>query len=179
MFTITLTQGCSTPLKGYKTNIDPPSEEPVIVEDEEGAVDPDILIELPHTTLTEVEESLASRMEEILELAPANLEDDWESNIGVNLHHNTPTTASMSMDDAILFAIENNLDIQIASIQPTIKEQSTKTKEAAFDFLFGAGATSQHSNKPQQQVVVGGVPVNSAESSSDTLDGNLSLAKQL
>ncbi|MBC8309806.1 MAG: TolC family protein [Planctomycetes bacterium] len=179
LITITLSHGCSSPLKSNKTTIDPHTEKPVIVEDINGIIDPDILIELPHKGPTEVEESLASRLEEILELSPANLEDDWESNLGVNLYYNKPTTVSMYLDEAILFAIENNLDIQIASIQPTIKEQSTKTQEAAFDFLFGAGATSQHSNKPQQQVVVGGTPVNSAESSSDTFDGNLSLVRQL
>ena len=176
---IALSHGCSSPLRGHKTNIDPSSEVSVIVEEEIGTANPDTIIDLPLLEPTEVEQSLSGRMEEIEGLAPANHEDGWESNLGINLHHNTPVTVPLSMDDAILFAIENNLDIQLASLQPSIKEQSTKAQEAAFDFLFGASTTSQHSKKPQQQVVIGGNPVNSEESSSDIFDGNMSLAKQL
>ncbi len=176
---VVLSYGCSSPLRGHKTTNDPVGEATSIVESDNSSESLDTMISLPHTEPTTVEQTLQNRMEEITELTPANIEDGWESNIGVNLHHKDATTTTLSMDRAILFAIKNNLDIQIASLQPTITEQSTVAEEAAFDFLFGAGASSSRSSKPQQQIVVGGVPVNSAESTSDTLDGNVSLAKQL
>ncbi len=171
--------GCSSPLNVHKTTIDPVIEATAIVESSDEYENLDTQISLPIKEATTVEKALQHRIEEITKLTPANIEESWESNIGINLHHKAATATQLSMDEAIFFAIENNIDIQIASLNPSITEQSTVAEEAAFDFLFGAGASSSRSNKPQQQIVVGGVPINSAESTSDTIDGNISLAKQL
>lgn len=176
---IFLTQGCSSPLKEHKTTIDPVAETSAIIENSMVAEDPDTKIELPRTDISEVEQSLLHRMEEITLLSPANEAHNWESNIGFNLHQEEATVVPLTMDDAILFAIENNLDIQIAVLQPAIDDQTTVAAEAAFDFIFGAGATSKHAKTPQQQVVVGGRPVNSSESETDSLISNASLAKQM
>lgn len=176
---IFLAQSCSSPLKELTTDIDPTSPAPVIVEKQAGAESTGPTIHLPLQEPTAVEQSLEHRMEEITNLSPANRAEVWKSDIGFNLHLEGATTVPLTVDDAIIFAIENNLDIRIAVLKPAIEEQTVASAEAAFDFIFGAGATSKHSKIPQQQIIVGGVPVNSSESETDTFTGNASLAKQL
>lgn len=171
--------GCSTPLKEHTSTIDPQSQTTAIVEEQGDSIDPDTQIQLPLVQTTSVEQELEHRMEELEDLTPANQGDDWETEIGFNLHRDTAEAAPLSLDDAILFAIEHNLDIRIASLQPFISAQEVIAAEAAFDFLFGAGGTTRRNKIPQQQVFVGGVPVNSGVSTTDTFVGNASLVKQL
>jgi len=118
-------------------------------------------------------------MEEINQLSPANSNENWDSEVGFNLHRENATVTTLSLDNAILFAIEHNLDIRIASLQPFISEQGVVAAEAAFDFLFGAAGSTKRTKIPQQQAFIGGVPINSAESTTDTFTGNVSLVKQL
>ncbi len=176
---VVLIIGCSTPLKEHTTTIDPKSQTAAIVEEQSGTVDLDTQIQLPLTQTTSVEQELEHRMEELEELAPANKGDDWEAVIGFNLHRETAQASSLSLDGAILYAIEHNLDIRIASLQPFISEQEVIAAEAAFDFLFGAGGSTRRSKIPQQQAFIGGNPVNSEVSTTDTFVGNASLVKQL
>ena len=173
-----MTQGCTSPLKAPKTNIDPSEQIPEITEAVESSTEFDGHIQLPNTQPSSVEESLAHRMEEIEQLTPANTHE-WESDVGINLYHKPTIPSPLALEEAILFTIENNLDIQVASLEPLIAEQSKVSAEAAFDFLFGAGASSQRSKIPQQQAFIGGVPLNSAVSTTDTFSSNLSLVKQL
>lgn len=176
---IFLVQGCSSPLKEPNGTIDPLLEASVIVEKQIGGEGSNPTIRLPLQEPTAIEQSLEHRMEEITNLSPANRAEVWNSDIGFNLHLEDATTVAIAMDDAVLLAIENNLDIRIAVLKPAIEEQTVVAAEAAFDFVFGAGATSKHSKIPQQQIIVGGIPVNSSESEADILTGNASLARQL
>jgi len=177
--TVSFVLGCSTPLKEHTSSIDLVTQAPAILEEEADTPDLDSTITLPIIRKTSVESSLEHRMEELEALTPANTQNNWDAEIGINLHQETATSAPLEMGVAILFALENNLDIRIATLQPLISTQSMVTAEAAFDFLFGAGASSTRAKIPQQQAIINGVPLNSAESTTDTLDGNLSLVKQL
>ena len=178
IFTLLLVQGCSSPLKAPKTNIDPSEQISEITEALEASTEFDEHIQLPSSQPSSVEESLAHRMEQIEQLTPANT-TEWESDVGTNLYHKPIPPSPLALDDAILFTIENNLDIQVASLDPLISEQSRISAEAAFDFLFGAGASTQRSKTPQQQAFIGEIPLNSAVSKTDTFSSNLSLVKQL
>jgi len=173
-----LIQGCSSPLKAPQTNIDHGEQIPEMSEAVESLTEIDYHIQLPITQQSDVELTLAHRMEEIERLTPAN-SLDWGSNVGTNLYHEPASPSPLALDDAILFTIENNLDIQIASLDPLISQQSKIAAEAAFDFLFGAGVSSQRSKVPQQQALIGGVPLNSAVSTTNTFSSNLSLVRQL
>jgi len=172
-------QGCSTPLKEHSYNIDRHLGATAIAQVSKDRHDSDTLISLPLKGVTAVEQSLLNRMEEIANLAPANNPNNWSSDIGLNLHLRSATVIPLELDKAIYFAIENNLDVRIATLQPSIAEQSVVAAEAAFDFIFGAGASLRKSKIPQQQAFINGVPVNPSESASDTLGGSVSLVKQL
>ncbi len=174
-----LIQGCSSPLSGPQTKLDQPEGSTVIVDEEAKQTIQNTHVEFPIEGTTQVEESLLHRMEELELLAPANSRDGWDANLGTNLLREPSSSNTLALDAAVLLALENNIDIKVAILQPQIQEQSVVEAEAAFDFLFGAGASSNRSKTPQQQATVGGVPINSSESTVDTLNGNLSFAKQL
>jgi outer membrane protein TolC len=141
---------------------------------------PNETITLPSTGASTVQTSLASRMEELEALSPSRDSDDWEIPLGLNLHHNQAHSAKLSMESAIILAIENNLDIQISSIQPQIAAQSTIAADAAFDTVFGAGLSKNRVRVPQQQIINQfGQPLSSAERATDIFSSNASITKKL
>jgi outer membrane protein TolC len=139
----------------------------------------DTQIQLPIQTITKVEEALKHRTEELSVLVPANT-PSWDSDTGVNLHLLTSNQRPLSLQEALFFSLENNIDIQIAILQPQIAEQNTIQAEAAFDFVFGAGASKKRSRIPQQQILSpAGASLNSDETSTDQFLSNASLIKNL
>ena len=177
---VVFVQGCSSPLNnGYITHIDPPLEESIIEEPYGPDTKLHNTITLPMTKKSEVEKSLLYRMEELEALVPSGGDGSRVSTAGLNLHQDPATTTPLTQKAAIYFAIENNLDVKTASLQPLITEQNTISAEAAFDIVFGASASSNQTKTPQQQIVLGGVPVNSSESITDTLSTSAELTKAL
>ncbi len=141
---------------------------------------PKEIINLPDTTMSTVEESLQHRMRELEELSPSADNDNTEILLGLDLEHNTASATQLSMEDAVVLAIENNLDIQISSLAPKIAAQSVVAAGAAFDMVLGAGASKNRSRVPQQQVVTqGGQPLSSSERATDIFSSNASLTKKL
>ena len=160
-----------TPIKTKTTQIN------TVFENETKEID--IQIQLPIQTITKVEEALKHRTEELNVLVPANT-PSWDSDTGVNLHLLTSNQRPLSLQEALFFSLENNIDIQIAILQPQIAEQNTIQAEAAFDFVFGAGASKKRSRIPQQQILSPvGAPLNSDETSTDQFLSNASLIKNL
>ncbi len=135
-------------------------------------------ISLPATSKSSVETSLSHRMEEINTLTPANDPLIWETLVGLNLHQEETQSTRLSIDEAVALAIENNLEIQISSLQPSIAKQAVIANEAAFDFVFGADSSFRKTSTPQQQMLIGGIPLSTSESSSKNLEGKMSLAKK-
>jgi outer membrane protein len=135
---------------------------------------------LPTKEKTEVEKSLLHRFDELEELAPANNQAGWNSNTGINLYLQESTTVQVSIDEAITIAVKNNLDVQIALLQPQIAKEATTSARAAFDFVLGAGASKKKSRVPQQQIISPtGAPLNADESVTDLFLANASLTKKL
>lgn len=160
-----------TPIKTKTTQIN------TVFENETNEIDTQI--QLPIQTITKVEEALKHRTEELSVLVPANT-PSWDSDTGINLHLLTSNQRPLSLQEALFFSLENNIDIQIAILQPQIAEQNTIQAEAAFDFVFGAGASKKRSRIPQQQILSpAGAPLNSDETSTDQFLSNASLIKNL
>ena len=131
-----LVLSCSSPLKEHSSQIDPESQTSAILSDSSEFTKPDRTISLPITVISEVELSLHDRMEEIERLVPANTHTGWEISPWLNLYSDEIKTIKLTIDDTISFALANNLDIQIATLNPSISEQSVVEAEAAFDFVF-------------------------------------------
>ncbi|MBT4530423.1 MAG: TolC family protein [Phycisphaerae bacterium] len=174
---IFLVSGCSSPFKEPTTLIDPKLEITAIIDKLPGSSNQDQTITLPITTPSAVEQSLRHRTEEIELLVPANSELGWDAHLGFGLRRNKINTKELTVEKTISLALENNLEIQIATIKPSISEQAVEEAEAVFDFVFGASASTTKTKTPQQQALVGGVPITTSESSSNVLAGNATLSK--
>ncbi|HIN09765.1 MAG TPA: TolC family protein, partial [Phycisphaerales bacterium] len=134
----------------------------------------------PQTRASEVEESLKERSDELEKLSPANSSVGWESDVGTDLYLDHATAEQITKSDAVRHAIENNLDLEIASIEPAVTKQSIESAKAAFDFVLGASISSNRSRIPQQQFnLEGGGALNAAESTIDTFAVEASLIKKL
>lgn len=120
---ILLIQGCSSPLSGPQTKLDQPEASTVIVHEEAEQTIQDAHIEFPIEGTTQVEESLLHRMEELEQLVPANSRDGWDANLGTNLLREPSSSNTLALDAAVLLALENNIDIKVAILQPQIQEQ--------------------------------------------------------
>ena len=178
--TLLIIQGCSSPLENYTSAYNPQLNIGERLLDDAMVADTDSTINLPSSKQTKVEKSLLHRMGELSIITPSGDSSDWSTAIGLNLHLDKATIAPLTMTDAVMFAIENNLDVKLASLQPEITKQSVISAEAAFDFVFGAGASSTRSRIPQQQIVLpGGTPLSSSETSTDRFSTNAELVKKL
>jgi len=145
-----------------------------------GNGDTDTVLSFPQTNPSPVEISLQNRIEELEKISPANETDGWDSDLGTDLYRNIALAQEITMKDAIHYAIENNLELEIASLEPTSTTQSIISANAAFDFILGASATSIRSRIPQQQFNPdGGGALNASESLIDTFAADVSLTKQL
>ncbi len=171
-------QGCSSPFKNAEEKPTDTHQHALLWKNRIETEHSDTPIVFPLDGPTQVETSLENRMGEINSLTPANTNTAQTTSIGLNLQNKEHSAASLGFEEAILFAIENNFDIQIAALQPSIAAQSITANEAAFDFVFGAGSTYRRTNTPQQQTTIAGRQVSTSSSSSDNLDNNMSLAKK-
>jgi outer membrane protein len=177
-----LIQACTSPLDTSSTAHPPPvkSATPEEITRNTTATELDTVIALPSRHSTQVEDTLKHRIDELNQLAPANNNTHWAADIGFDLHKNEASSLNLSIEDAVGFAIKNNLDIEIASFGPAVSKQATISAEAAFDFVLGAGASKKRSRIPQQQVIgAGGVPLSSTESIQDMFSSDASLVKKL
>jgi len=142
--------------------------------------DTDTVLSFPQSNPSPVEISLQNRAEELEKISPANKSDGWDSDLGTDLHNNIAVAQEITMKNAIRYAIENNLELKIASLEPASTTQSVVSANAAFDFILGASATSTRSRIPQQQFNPdGGGVLNASESSIDIFASEVSLTKQL
>jgi outer membrane protein len=183
---ILLLQACTSPLSAPVARVSTATQKTtttkttqVNIRRTNDASNPDTQIQLPLQASTRVETALQHRAEELRILAPANT-SSWESDTGINLHLAPSAPQPLSLQEAVFFSLENNLDIHLAVLQPQIAEQGIINTEAAFDFVFGAGVSKNRTRVPQQQILApGGAPLNSGESSSDQFLSNASLVKKL
>ncbi|MGY8753476.1 MAG: TolC family protein [Phycisphaerales bacterium] len=183
---ILLLQACTSPLSAPVARVSTATQKTtttkttqVNIRRTNDASNLDTQIQLPLQASTRVETALQHRAEELRILAPANT-SGWESDTGINLHLAPSVPQPLSLQEAVFFSLENNLDIHLAVLQPQIAEQGIINTEAAFDFVFGAGVSKNRTRVPQQQILApGGAPLNSGESSSDQFLSNASLVKKL
>lgn len=181
-FVVCLLQACTNPLGdlGKLEGITGVQAAETAISAVHGNGDTDTVLSLPQINPSPVEISLQKRIEELEKISPANKSNEWNSDLGTDLSHNSAAAQEITMKDAIQYAIENNLELEIAALEPASTTQSIVSANAAFDFILGASATSTRSRIPQQQFNPdGGGALNASESSIDTFAANMSLSKQL
>ncbi len=124
------------------------------------------------------ENTLADRRDELDALSPA-MSDDDSPTFDSDLTGNPQQEVALSLEDAVVAAIEHNLDIRRARLQPTINEEDLVAAEAIFDALFFASANLTRTDQPQATPVLGGIPLGAPVSVSESNRFETGIRKRL
>ncbi len=82
--------------------------------------------------------------------------------LGPSLDGSEPKAIRLSLEEAIRRAVENNLDVAQARIQPAIRNEQVVIAEAAFDMVLFAEGGYLKTDRPQPSPFVGAIPVGTA-----------------
>ena len=130
-------------------------------------------------TLSAIEEKLASRIDELNATAgPAAYEND-SLELAADLSGNEQDVVQISLRQAVITAINNNLDVQFARLQPAIRETDVVEAEAAFDAVFFANLNHAIIDEPSTVPVLNGIPLGSAFSVRDNTTFETGIRKPL
>ena len=127
----------------------------------------------------DIEPALIGRMDELDAITPVGIDGTWPSQITTPINGESLSTTGITIDQAVLWAIKNNLDLKLSRLEPAISKQSYIQADSVFDFVFAGTASSRGVKIPQQQTLVGGIQFGASESVSDVLAYEASLAKKL
>lgn len=124
-----------------------------------------------HTTQppSDVEETLAHRRDELDGLSPAMTVDDDALPVGADLTGGEQTFTRLTLADAVLAAVENNLDVRIAQLQPAINAEDVTAAEAAFDALLFSNLDFSNTDQPTTVPTIGGTPLGTAVTMNERL----------
>lgn len=81
----------------------------------------------------------------------------------------------ISLQRAIITAVENNLQVQFARVAPAISEAQREAAEAAFDYVIFANSNFQHIDRPQVASSFGGVD----QINTDTFNSTVGVRRRL
>lgn len=186
---LALVTGCSSPLDG-------PGQGPVLDEKLSGVIDREMqTVSEWETDLgserppSQVEEELAHRMEELEGLVPVPDGSDLDFTLGIDLNGEPQKQVPVDLQDAVRMALQNNLLLQNARLQPAIQREQVIQAEAVFDVVLGGGYSFTKTRTPLQRTDVteidtlfgggGNIDVNPSVSNVRTNDAEVSLSKQL
>lgn len=104
-----------------------------------------------------VEEALADRRSELDALSPVPPGASRSSDLGVDLTGRPQELLTLTLESAIATSVRDNLDVQLARLQPAISEEAVIAAEAVFDAVFFSSANAVVTDEPQVVPVLGGV----------------------
>jgi outer membrane protein TolC len=118
-------------------------------------------------------------MDELDAITPVGIDGTWPTQIKASISPDLLATTTITVEEAIRWAIQNNLDLKLARLEPAVSKQAYLQADAVFDFVFAGNVSSRGVKIPQQQTLVGGVQFGASESVSDIQTYEASLAKKL
>ncbi len=127
----------------------------------------------------EAERALAGRREELAAMGPQRNEPYERLDIGVDLTGRPQEEVTVNLPGAIGSSVRGNLSLQIARLQPAISETEVVAAEAAFDWVFGAGAEWNRVDEPTVIPVIAGNPIGTPTSGSDQFRFDAGVRKRL
>lgn len=104
-------------------------------------------------------ETLAPRREELDALSPAPPRQPFRVDVGLDLTGSMTQSVELSLAAAIESAINRNLAIQAARLQPQISAEELLTAEAVFDAVLFANTDWAWTDQPQRTPVIMGFPL--------------------
>lgn len=99
--------------------------------------------------------------------------------LGPDLLGNEATTFGVSLRQAVTSAVRNNLNVELAQIEPSIAGSRALAAEAAFDWVFFASGDWTNSDQPQTVRSVGAFPTGSSAVVSESAGYTTGLRKPL
>lgn len=119
------------------------------------------------------------QLEELNRIAGPDSYVDMDIELGPDLLNQPPRTVRLPLDRAIASAVEYNLGVQRAELQPAINEAQVLAAQAAFDWVFFADFNWQLNDTPGVVPVINGVPVGSGARQSQVVDYSAGFRKPL
>lgn len=119
------------------------------------------------------------RVAELAEMAGASSYRSMRPDVGPDLVGDTAAVVTLTLDEALRIALENNLDLRRVGIGPAISEQALIAADAAFDWVFFTGVEWQKLDEPQLLRVVNGTPVGAPASVNESVNWNTGVRKPL
>jgi outer membrane protein len=106
---------------------------------------------------SDVEEALAARREELDALSPVPSGSTRVPELGTDLTGETQRLLAITLKDAIVTAVDENLGVRLAQLQPAISEEEIIAAEAVFDAVLFGSSNFVITDEPAAVPVLGGV----------------------
>lgn len=123
-------------------------------------------------------EQLADRIPTLEQMAGPTLHNAESPDLGIDLTGDAIQSQAINLEDAIQFAVKNNLRAQIAGITPAVSETDVITAEARFDALFFTNVNWTKTDE-RQQIVRSGFTSSNPFNASETDAYETGLRKSL
>lgn len=99
--------------------------------------------------------------------------------IGTGLDGQASGTAMLTLEQAVRLTVRNNLDVALARLAPAVSEAELARAEAIFDAVFFTNVSGGNVDQPRIVPIVGGIPVSTAVTQSDTASLETGIRKPL
>lgn len=119
------------------------------------------------------------RLDELATMAGASSYRGVQPDIGPGLYGDDSAVVSITLEDAIRLAVENNLDLRSAAVRPAISIEALDAADAAFDWVFFTGVEWRSVDQPQAVRVIGNTPVGSGAVVNESVRWNTGVRKPL
>ena len=118
---VTMSWGCQSPLSSHFNTVNLKNIQHLLGEDVH--VEDGLSVSVQGIP-KDIEPALIERMEELDAITPVGIDGTWPSQITTSISGEPLSTTSITIDQAVLWAIKNNLDLQLARLEPAISKQS-------------------------------------------------------
>ncbi len=171
--------GCVNPLRGAQSNTETlrhSIRESARREAEPAASQPE---KRPLTRAPATLDLPRERLEELREMGGPSSYLGVPLAMGSDLLGRDTDLVAINLRDAITRAVDNNLSVQFARLEPAISEAQIVAADAAFDWTLFASSTFSRLDQPSIVPVVNGVPVGSNTNENQTFAFETGVRKPL
>jgi len=141
------------------------------------ALPEDIPVVMTQQPPAEVEQALAGRREELDRMAGPQSYPAAPPVLGIDLIGREQMQVGMNLQQSIGSAVENNLALQVARIQPSISASEVIAEQAVFDAVFFASANHRRTDEPTAVPVLNNIPLGAGASVRDDSDIEVGIRK--
>lgn len=111
---------------------------------------------------SDVEQELRDRLPELEAMAGPKAYADTLPDLDTDLADHLQTEIALSLEEAVHSAVANNLNLQLARLEPAITEAQLVQAEAVFDAVFFSRLDHSRIDEPSAVPILGGVPLGAA-----------------